>query len=202
MSRNIAEQIDLALRTIVADPGNAAQAAQRARALLPQLAVVQDPRSRPPFSRYDNVPDGGMFVQPLIAPDLWLVVPNIPAVAAAQDSPGEELRLTAFGKGCKLIGWRGTVIDTTAGSFASGPLEQASIGVRCVLNGEQNKITNGEAADFAKFSDLFADATQWSPMLLDLEATDVLSFNFRNFQPAAGGHSLTPSLLFAAIRKR
>ena len=145
-------------------------------------------------------PNSGDFIQPLMAPSRYLVVPAIPAVAPATDSPGETLRFSAGGGW--LIGWRATAIDFTAGIEAAGEFEQASMGVRIFLNDGEEIITNGTSADFARFSDLFGAAVQWSPLMRRVDVKDVMSLQFRNFQPAASGSTLQPSVTFAFWRER
>lgn len=140
------------------------------------------------------------YIQPLMAPSRYLVVPSVPVVAPQAVTPGERIEFSAGGGW--LIGWRGTVRDDTAGIQAAGPYEQASVGVRVFLNDGEELITNGTATDFALFSDLFADATQWSPIMRRVDVKDVMTLQFQNFQPLAGGSSLQPSITFAFWREK
>jgi hypothetical protein len=157
-------------------------------------APAVDPMDR------DRPPAVGDYIQPLLAPSRYLVVPAVPVVPASGTSPGERLEFTSGGG--ILIGFRGTVVDFTVGVFAAGRLEQASIGVQMTVNGDVNLITNGVAEDFALFSDLFGDAVQWSPILRKMEVNDIINFLFRNNQPLVGGNPLQPSLTFAFWRLR
>ena len=93
------------------------------------------------------------------------------------------------------------MLDLTPGAFAAGPLEQASIGVTMIWNaGTDQLVTDGETANFASMADLFRDAAIWAPLDRKVCASDILTVTFRNFQPAAGGHVLVPSLVFAFKR--
>lgn len=145
-------------------------------------------------------PNEADFIQPLMAPSRYLVVPAIPAVAPGTTSPGERLEFSAGGGW--LIGWRATATDFTAGVEAAGPFEQASMGVRIFLNDGEELITNGTAADFARFSELFGDAVQWSPIMRRVDVKDVMNLQFQNFQPAATGNTLQPSVTFAFWREK
>jgi hypothetical protein len=136
-----------------------------------------------------------------MAPSRWLVVPGIPAVPPNSDTTA-GIRLEFSAGGGWLIGWRGRVGNlAAAGVISADDSDQRSIGVRMFLNDGENLITNGIGADFAPFTDLFADAVQWSPIMRRVDVKDVLNFAFRNFQPA-GGDTLTPSLTFAFWREK
>lgn len=160
------------------------------------------PGARTPLSGV-HPPARGWFVEALPAPDRFLTLRGTVAfgvTGAAQDSAPLPLE---FGGGSGiLIGWRGDALDLTAGGFAAGPLERASMGVRVFFNdASEELIVNGVGQDFAPMSTLFGDATTWSPFLRYVRTTDILNIQFRNFQnPGPGGHALRPFLTFA-IRK-
>lgn len=145
-------------------------------------------------------PDSCDFIQPLMAPSRWLVLGERPVVGPGTDSAGIRMEFSAGGGW--LIGFRGTVTDSTAGSESADEFVQASMGVSMFLNDGEELITNGQATTFSSFADLFAPAVQWSPIMRRVDVKDILTVNFRNFQPAGTGHSLTPSLTFAFWRER
>lgn len=193
-----------------------AQAAKREAARIAySMQQVQDP-GRPQYtgggSRNELVPHSNIqldqvhppdprdFIQPLMAPSRYLVVGNIPVVAPQVPSAGVRLEFSAGGGW--LIGWRGQAVDFTAGAFAAGQLEQASIGVSMFLNDGEELISNGNAVDFAPFSTLFGDAVQWSPIMRRVDVKDILTLNFTNFQPVVGGNNLQPQITFAFWREK
>lgn len=169
-----------------------------AHELLPQaqecILAINDPRRG--VSQHENhAPLEGNFIQPIIAPDCYLVVPNIPAVAADTES---QPRVLEFKSGPGLIiGMRGTVLDQTVGAEAAGRLEMASIGVQATWNqGRYNIITNGEDPDFIRYSDLFADGVQWTPFLRFARSCDAITFKWQNVRNV-GGPDLEPTLSLA-----
>lgn len=156
-------------------------------------AAINDPRR--PSQHESHAPLPGGFVQPIFAPDCYLVVANIPAVApgGAASTP----RVLEFKSGPGLIiGMRGTVLDNTPGAEAAGRLEMASIGVQATWNnGRTNIITNGENPDYIRYSDLFADGVQWTPFLRFARSCDAITFTWQNVRTA--GPDLEPTLSLA-----
>jgi hypothetical protein len=144
-------------------------------------------------------PDHRDFVLPLMAPDRILTVANIPSVNPQAISPGERLEFASGGGW--LIGWRGSVVDNTAGSAAAGEYERATYEVSAFFNDGEYIITNGETSSYVPFSHLFPPSGLWTPMMRRVDPLDVLNFNFRNTQPVTG-HALQGSLSFAFWRER
>lgn len=145
-------------------------------------------------------PNPSDFIIPLIAPSRYLTVPNIEPVAPESISAGSRLEFSAGGGW--LIGWRGIARDDTAGVEAAGPYEQATLGVRMFINDGEELITNGLAADFVTFAELFPESSQWAPILRRVDVKDILNVFFQNFQPALTGNDLTPRLTFAFWREK
>ena len=75
---------------------------------------------------------------------------------------------------------------------------QASTGVRCTINGEEELITNGQAGAFSIFSNAFKPNVQWAPLLRWMVATDVLIIQIQNFSLTT---RIQPSIEFGFIRK-
>jgi len=163
----------------------------------------------------ENVPDNvtpvgplhpplrGQFVQCQIPPQLILTVPDVPLVQPGTVSEIARLNLSAQA-GCKrgvLIGVSGTVRDDTAGVESAGAYEYASIGVEISFNGNENLITDGEAISFVPYSDLFSAGRATAfPFYRPVSDNDKLVFRWQNFQPAATGNALQPSLTFLFLR--
>lgn len=145
-------------------------------------------------------PDSHDTIQPMMAPSRWLVVEDPPTVAA--DSESDQASLDFRAGGGWIIGMRGTAIDfETPGAFSAGEVEQASLGVRMRMNGQESLVDNGNGDDFVKYSDLFPPAQNYAPVMRRVGYEDKLIISWKNFQPA-GGVTLTPSLMFLFWRER
>jgi len=184
------------------DPFEAEEMVERAQGLLRQACLQPAPGSGaiPAGSPYgfDQIhpPAKGLFIQPMIAPDRFYVVPVRPLVVAGgvQSNP---IKLDFQSKAGWLIGMRGKAADfNVPGTFAAGALEQASMGVNIRVNDDESLITNTTDTAFSAYSDLFGNGDEWCPILRELTATDTLTIRYVNFQPAVGGVSLVPSLTF------
>ena len=147
-------------------------------------------------------PAAGDYIQPLMAPSRFLVVPDLPDIPPDTTVTGFVLDFSAGGGW--LIGWQGIVADfTTVGAFAAGELEQASMGVKAFLNDGEELITNGVSADFVPFANVFRSDTNYSPIMRRVDSTDRMFFEFRNFQPAVqGAQTLRPAIVFAFWREK
>lgn len=144
-------------------------------------------------------PLNGDYIEPMLAPSRLLVLRNTPTVPVQTDSNQVDLEFAAGGGW--LIGWRGIAVDFSAGAFAAGRLEQATMGVRMFLNDGEDLITNGQAADFAPFLTIFGESVSMTPILRRVDPKDSLHCIFRNFQPA-GGSALRPFVTFAFWREK
>ena len=139
----------------------------------------------------------GQFVEPQMAPNMYLVLANTPVVAPQATSAPVRLEFSS-GSGW-LVGWRGVAVDLDPAAGAAGFFEQATMAVEAILNDTQHIITNGLAADFAPFYTLFAQASHFTPLDRYVSTKDVANFRFRNLQ-AVGGNDLQPFLTFAFLR--
>ena len=154
---------------------------------LPLVNALPQAYNHPPAN-----PAGGA-VQPTIAPTRWMVVPNIPILAAGAVSPTQRLD---FGGGAGwIVGMRGITFDTVAAT--SGQFEQACTTLRAFFNTGEELFTNGQGLAFASFGTIFTAGVQWSPMLRRVSSTDVLNFQFQNISP---GGTFQPALSLGFIR--
>jgi hypothetical protein len=192
------------------DPRVRREAIERASRLLD--VVCEQPEARFPRT---NVPGNvtpvgplhppmpGYYLQCQIPPDKILTVPDVPLVQPGTISEIARLNLSAQA-GCKrgiLIGVHGTVRDDTAGVEDAGAYEYASMGVEISFNGDENIITDGEAISFAPYSDMFSPGDRLAfPIYRPVSDNDRLVFRWQNFQPAATGNALQPSLTFLFIK--
>lgn len=151
-------------------------------------------------------PITGDYVQPSIPPSRILIVPNVPLVppGGAASDPA-RLDFSAAG-GCDngiVIGMKGSVRDDTAGVEAAGEYEYASIEVQITFNDSENIITDGEAASWVRYSDLFSPGQRNEfPIYREISPSDKMFFRWRNMQPAGEGNSLQPSLALLFRQKR
>jgi hypothetical protein len=139
----------------------------------------------------------GPTIEPLLAPNQYLVLENTPLVPPQTTTAPIRLEFSS-GSGW-LIGWRGVAVDLTVGAGAAGRFEQATMAVEFIINDSQNLITNGVAADFAPFLTLFGEAVNSTPILRYVNSKDIARFRFRNLQ-RVGGSDLQPFLTFAFFR--
>jgi len=195
-----------ALRDATSPNGHVAQAGlARARAIQQQRYTggASSSAIRPNHGdavQLDQVhpPAAGDYIEPLMAPSRYLVLPEAPIVAPAALS--NQIRLEFSAGGGWLIGWRGSVVDTTPGAGAAGAFEQASMGVRMFLNDGEELITNGTGADFAAFSTIFTINSS-TPIMRRVDVKDILNCQFQNFQQP-GGSNLQPRVTFAFWREK
>lgn len=149
-------------------------------------------------------PIPGSYLQPLTPPSRILTVPAIPTVAPGTTSDPAKLDFTAAG-GCDnglLIGMIGCVRDDTPGVQSAGEYQYATLELQATFNDSENIITNGEAASFVAYCDLFSPGDREPfPLMREVSATDTMFFRWRNTQPAGTGNPLTPSLTFLFLRK-
>ena len=164
------------------------------------------PSPRMPTSMVDpnqlHPPVFANYVTPSMPGSRILTVPGIAPVPPGSDSLQARLDFTASG-GCDngmIIGMKGCVVDNTPGVEAAGNYEYASMSVQITFNDNENIITDGESASFVPFCDLFSPQdSQWLPIMRIVSSTDIMTFRFRNTQPAGTGNTLVPGItvLFA-----
>ncbi|OGS00195.1 MAG: hypothetical protein A2V88_08275 [Elusimicrobia bacterium RBG_16_66_12] len=147
---------------------------------------------------YDPIA-GPPYLETQRAPNLIMVAPAVPAIAPGGAASAPITMRFQGGAGI-IIGWRGSVWDTTPGALAAGELERVTCQVRLLLNTDTELVTNGIGADFVPYADVFANGQAFSPLLREVCSTDVLQIVWRNVQPAVGGSTLQPSLAFAFLR--
>ena len=196
------------------DPEERAYAFAEATRISEQIAATpppvgpEPPRTQTPMgmvgATQQHPPLTGSFVQPQIAPSRILTVSGIPIAApgGVATAPA-KLDFSASG-GCEdglLIGMFGSVADFTAGVEAAGNFEYAAIELQATFNDNENIVTDGEAASFVRYSDLFSPGSDRSFLIMRrVKATDVMNFRWRNTQPAATGRAIQPSLSFSFRR--
>jgi hypothetical protein len=160
-----------------------------------QYPPVMDARNHPPSY--------AQTIQPLMAPTLYLTVANVPSLAPGQESPGERLDFS-LGDGI-LIGMRGTVLnqavegDPEIYTCNAGKCQDALIGLKLTINGQEQLIVDGESESWAWYSDLFTPSVQWTPIQRHVLSSDILQCRFLS-RALPGGPTLTPSLMFAYRR--
>lgn len=166
------------------------------RAVAPtQYPPVMDARNHPPSY--------AQTIQPMMAPTLYLTVANIPSLIPGQESPGERLDFS-LGDGI-LIGMRGTVLSQDLGGEVvnytcnAGKCQDALIGLKLTINGQEQLIVDGESESWAWYSDLFTPSVQWTPIQRRVVSSDILQCRFLS-RAIVGGPTLTPSLMFAYRR--
>lgn len=129
-----------------------------------------------------------------------VTMPSTPTVAVGRDSDPIPLEFREMGKynagNCKsihIIGIRGTVVDSTAGSESAGAYELSTMLVNIQNARGTNLITNGQGGTFTSFQELFAGTLQFFPCAIDIPPAEIFNVTYRNDQPATG-HSLKPRL--------
>lgn len=166
---------------------------------VPALMPTQYP---PVIDARNHPPSYALTVQPMMAPTLYLVVPDIPQLDPQEESPGERLDFS-LGDGI-LIGMRGTVlaqgiVNDEYESSASKEMD-ALCGLELTLNGQEQLIVDGATQAYAWYSDLFGgDAVQWTPIMRHVLSSDVLHMRFFN-RSILLGPTIQPSLMFAYRR--
>jgi hypothetical protein len=145
-----------------------------------------------PYTHFETAAVAGWFRDTALAP-------AVPAIAPG-GAPSAPVTMRFQGGAGLIIGWRGSVWDTTAGALAAGELERVTCQVRLLLNTDTEIVTNGVGADFVPYADVFAPGQAFSPLMREVCSTDVLQVVWRNVQPAIGGSVLQPSLAFAFVR--
>ncbi len=146
----------------------------------------------------------GQYISPMVPPSRVLTVPGVPtAIAPGTTSDPARLDFTAAG-GCDnglIIGMHGCVTDQTAGVESAENYEYATMELQATFNTEENIITDGEAASFVPYCDLFSPGQRdVFPLMRAVSATDIMTFRWRNTQPVATGNPLTPTLTFLFLR--
>lgn len=184
------------IRELMQVAGDHPNAARRMSAFRQAEAIARKACENPYQASASHPPSDCDFLQPLLAPDHFLVVPDIDAVDPATTSTGFKLEFKGFGDGCWIIGWRGVAMDLTVGAMAADALQQATMKVAVSYNGQENIVTDGDAPNFASFATLFPIGVQWCPIMRRVRATDSLIFEFQNIQPA-DGHALLPEVTLA-----
>lgn len=190
------------IRRGLADPADAIAALRRLDSImqigeLPSGAVPARTDSQcPPWIDNLNHPAGvASVLQPELAPDQYLTVRDVSAVAAGDESV--VYRMEFNGMAGMLIGVRGSVVylDTDQDTCEWLPCYDRVMELQLSLNGKENLITDGEAPSWIRFADLFADPQEWAALARRIDTTDVIRCRFRN-QLSDGGVSLIPSLVF------
>jgi hypothetical protein len=132
-----------------------------------------------------------------------VVVPDVPAVLPGTDSnPASRIEFRTGGKrtaNCVtvyIIGISGSVFDSTPGSEDAGDYEMATMAFSLKTSQGLDFVTNGQAADFVRYKDIFKGSQAFFPMGVTVPTSELLYVVFRNLQPAATGHTLNPSLTF------
>lgn len=136
----------------------------------------------------------GGVVKTLLPPTAYLVVPNIPTVAATLTSQPVVFEFREPGL---IIDIRGTIRDDTAGDEAAGLLEAASVGVQIAFRQGKHHIVRSDTDEaFVLYSDLMvADGGRWSPLIRYVDSCDNVTLRWQNTR-LAGGPTLRPSLTF------
>jgi hypothetical protein len=139
----------------------------------------------------------------MIPPSRILVVPGVPSVAPGTTSDPARIDFTAAG-GCDnalIVGIHGTARDDTAGVEQAENYEYATCELQATFNDSENLVTDGEAATFVPYSDLFSPGQREPfPICRMISATDKMFFRWRNTQPAETGNTLTPTLTLLVLR--
>lgn len=170
------------------------------------LSFRGSPQSPTSMVHLDQVhpPILGQYITPMVPPSRVLTVPGVPLVPpGGVASDPAFLDFTAAG-GCDnglIIGMHGCAVDNTAGVEAAGEYEYATMEVQITFNDSENIITDGEAASFVPYCDLFSPGQRNPfPIMRAVSATDKMFFRWRNTQPLATGNSMQPSLTFLFLR--
>ncbi len=198
--------ITQALAEATSPDGRLSQAGLRKARALVQQARYSGGASRGPLPANNAVqldqvhpPAGGDYIEPMMAPSRYLVLPETPIVAPAATSP--QIRLEFSAGGGWLIGWRAVAVDVTPGAGAAGNLEQATMGVRMFLNDGEELITNGTGADFASLLTIFGPAVNVTPIMRRVDVKDNLFVLWRNNQQP-GGSDLQAFCTFSFWREK
>lgn len=161
--------------------------------VLPHTVIQQD-QVHPPAT--------GDYIEPLMAPSRYLVVPQLsPAATVAPASDSVPVTLQFSSGGGWLIGWRGLAVSFANGAFSAGPVEQATLGVRMWINDGEELITNGLNADYAPFATIFGQSVSSTPIMRRVDVKDILNLQFRNFQPV-DGVAMRPFITFSFWREK
>lgn len=175
----------------------------RERVPMPFPLGVAPSQCPPVIDARNHPPSFAQIIQPQIAPNLWLTVPGIPALAPGEESPGERLEFD-IGDGI-LIGMRGTALsqilqgEQLQYECNADRCRQALIGIKITINGQEQLIVDGQAESWAWYSDLFVEGVQWAPLARHVLTSDTLTVRFLN-RALVDGPTIQPSLMFGYRR--
>lgn len=146
----------------------------------------------------------GQYITPMIPPSRIITFPDLPVDLPPGDTSDKaRLDFDAAG-GCDnaiIIGMHGCVVDTEPGIEAAGDYEYATCELQLTFNDSENLITDGEAASFVPYCDLFSPGDRsMFPLVRAISATDKMFATWRNTQPVATGRPITPSLTLFLLR--
>lgn len=125
---------------------------------------------------------------PYPTPDRWIVLQGVTGVGPGTTSGGYRLE---FAQGAGIVlGWNGCAQSTSDQNLA-----RSSLKVRVAWNGEEEIITNGQAADFVHFSNaLKGDAFPYTPLMVHVTREDKATVYFGNDHTL---NTYTPAVAFA-----
>lgn len=167
--------------------------------MVAELPQIVAPTQWPPVVDARNHPPAyAQTVQPMLSPDLWLVVPNIPVVTAGNQSGALQFDFS-LGNGI-IIGIRGSAQIADLDPPNNAPVGLTNqIQLRLSINGSEFLMSNGGGADWVSFSDLFGgDAVQWTPVNRRVLSSDKLQVEFNNLNQNAV--DIQPTLVLAYRR--
>jgi hypothetical protein len=197
----IAQQMDVMPSAYGAYPSRVRAPAEATPTVSPIVAPTQYP---PVMDARNHPPSYAQTIQPLMAPTLYLTVANIPSLEPGQESPGERLDFS-LGDGI-LIGMRGTVLVQSYDeqgdpqyTCSAGKCQDATVGLKLTINGQEQLIVDGESESWAWYSDLFTPSVQWTPIQRHVLSSDILQCRFLS-RVVEGGPTVQPSLMFAYRR--